>query len=75
LGFSVLTPQPDDRRFSGWWSRVVRQVARELKKGFNSMIILLPGSFGKTRTLVFLRGLHLVLLWLVMRQRSAICGA
>ena len=40
LGMQALIPQPDGKSFSGWWSGAVDQVPKEVKKGLNSLIIL-----------------------------------
>ncbi|WVZ82995.1 hypothetical protein U9M48_030188 [Paspalum notatum var. saurae] len=49
LGMQALIPQPDGKRFSGWWSGAVNQVPKEVKKGLNSLIILVAWEIWKHR--------------------------
>jgi hypothetical protein len=58
LGLPALAPQPDVRRFSGWWSGAVSQVTRELKKGLNSMIILVDWELWEHRNACVFEGMR-----------------
>ncbi|WVZ94091.1 hypothetical protein U9M48_040028 [Paspalum notatum var. saurae] len=49
LGLPDLVPQPDGRRFSSWWSGAVSRAPKELKKGLNSLIILVAWEVWKHR--------------------------
>ena len=47
LGMHALIPQPDGKSFSGWWSGAVNQAPKEVKKGLNSLIILVAWEIWK----------------------------
>ena len=49
LGLPILAPQPDGRRFSGWWSEAISRAPKELKKGLNSLFILVAWELWKHR--------------------------
>ncbi|WVZ93822.1 hypothetical protein U9M48_039777 [Paspalum notatum var. saurae] len=49
LGMQALIPQPDGKSFSGWWSGAVIQVPKEVKKGLNSLVILVAWKIWKHR--------------------------
>ena len=54
LGLSQLDPQPSVTRFSGWWKRSSAAVPKEVRKGLNSLIILVTWEIWKHRnTCVF----------------------
>lgn len=41
LGLLSLVPQPTDDYFSFWWSRTMKKIPKEERKGMDSIIILL----------------------------------
>jgi len=49
IGLLSLTPLHSDEVFQDWWSRVTRQVAKEKRKGFHSLVILVAWSIWKHR--------------------------
>lgn len=44
LRMLAIILQPDGKSFSGWWSGAVNRVPKEVKKGLNSLIILVAGE-------------------------------
>ncbi|WVZ89347.1 hypothetical protein U9M48_035768 [Paspalum notatum var. saurae] len=44
-----LIPQLDGKSFSGWWSGAIKRAPKEVKKGLNSLIILVPWEIWKHR--------------------------
>lgn len=58
LGLAALAPQPDVTRFSNWWYSAVRSVPKELKKGPNSLIILVAWEILKHRNACVFEGCH-----------------
>ena len=44
-----LAPQPTVIRFSGWWKRTTAAVPKDLRKGLNSLIILVAWEIWKHR--------------------------
>jgi hypothetical protein len=44
LGLKVLTPQLATFSFEAWWEHVDREVAIAVRKGLNSVIILMAWS-------------------------------
>ena len=49
LGMLQLAPQPTVIRFSGWWKRTTAAVPKDLRKGLNSLIILVAWEIWKHR--------------------------
>jgi hypothetical protein len=48
VGLDVLSPQPSETSFDDWWCRTSTMVGNAVKKGFNSLIILLGRCGGTT---------------------------
>ncbi|WVZ88479.1 LOW QUALITY PROTEIN: hypothetical protein U9M48_034996, partial [Paspalum notatum var. saurae] len=46
IGLPTAAPQ-DERSFSGWWYRAISRVPKEMKKGLNSLIILVAWELWK----------------------------
>jgi len=44
FGLQPLSPQPDDTSFNDWWESSVSRVDGQIKKGLNSIIILVAWS-------------------------------
>jgi hypothetical protein len=44
FGQQPLSPQPDDTSFNDWWESSVPRVDGQIKKGLNSIIILVAWS-------------------------------
>ncbi|WVZ55719.1 hypothetical protein U9M48_006344 [Paspalum notatum var. saurae] len=57
LGMQALSPQPDGKSFSGWWSGAVNQVPKEVKKGLNSLIILVAWEIWKHKNVCVFEGI------------------
>jgi hypothetical protein len=49
LDFMHLAPQPVVIHFSGWWKRAIAAAAKEVRKGLNSLIILVAWDIWKHR--------------------------
>jgi hypothetical protein len=49
FGLSHLTPAISDGNFSSWWAKPLKLVPKELKKGFNSLSILVSWELWKHR--------------------------
>ena len=56
LGLAALAHQPAVTRFSNWWYSAVRSVPKELKKGPNSLIILVAWEISKHRNACVFEG-------------------
>jgi len=44
-----LVPDPSVSRFSGWWRKVIKAVPKEVRRGLNSLIILVAWEVWKHR--------------------------
>ena len=40
VGFQRCVPDNRDQDFAGWWRKAAKQVPKEKKKGFNTLVIL-----------------------------------
>lgn len=61
LGFSSTLPNQDTRKFSSWWSRTVKGLQKNEKKGLNSLVILAIWEIWKhINDCVFNRATHSV---------------
>jgi len=49
FGLQPLSPQPDDTSFNDWWESSVSRVDGQIKKGLNSIIILVAWSIWNHR--------------------------
>jgi hypothetical protein len=49
LGLLQLAPQPSVSRFPGWWKRTVAAVPKGLRRGLNSLIMLVAWEIWKHR--------------------------
>ncbi|CAN6231704.1 unnamed protein product [Urochloa humidicola] len=49
LGLNMLTPEPSTSRFSKWWWSAITMVPKEVRKGLNSLIILVAWEVWKHR--------------------------
>jgi len=49
IGLLHLAPQPEDSRFSSWWSKTIKADPKEIKKGLNSLIIIVAWEIWKDR--------------------------
>jgi len=49
LGLQVLAPQPDENSLDDWWENVINRVDGPVKKGLNSIIILVAWSLWNHR--------------------------
>ena len=49
LGLMQLVPDPSVSRFSGWWRKVIKAVPKEVRRGLNSLIILVAWEVWKHR--------------------------
>ncbi|CAL5002947.1 unnamed protein product [Urochloa decumbens] len=49
LGLLNLAPDPSVIRFTGWWRKTVAAAPKEVRKGINSLIILVAWELWKHR--------------------------
>ena len=49
LGLPAIVPQPGCTRFSNWWCQSIKSVEKNLRKGLNSLIILVTWEIWKHR--------------------------
>ena len=49
LGLPAIVPQPGCTRFSNWWCQSIKSVEKNLRKGLNSLIILVAWEIWKHR--------------------------
>uniref|UniRef100_A0A0A9HM32 Uncharacterized protein n=1 Tax=Arundo donax TaxID=35708 RepID=A0A0A9HM32_ARUDO len=49
LHLGTIAPQPSSNHFSNWWRRAMRGVAKEHRKGLNSLVILIAWEIWKHR--------------------------
>jgi hypothetical protein len=47
LGLLAIVPQPGCTRFSNWWCQSIKKVEKSLRKGLNSLIILVTWEIWK----------------------------
>ncbi|WVZ53711.1 LOW QUALITY PROTEIN: hypothetical protein U9M48_004616, partial [Paspalum notatum var. saurae] len=57
IGLPTAAPQ-DERSFSGWWYRAISRVPKEMKKGLNSLIILVAWELWKHRNACVFEGVR-----------------
>ena len=53
LGLQGLEPQPDTAVFSTWWCRTIHGIAKDRRKGVNSLIILVVWEIWNRNERVF----------------------
>jgi hypothetical protein len=82
VGMVTLVPQPMDDSFEGWWHASSMRVQEQLRKGFNSMVVLGAWIIWKHRNRCVFNGLvpcvaaallaarEEALLWTVARARG-----
>lgn len=51
----AAAPPSTASRFSSCWKKTIKEVPKDMHKGLNSLIILVPGRFGSIGILVFLK--------------------
>jgi hypothetical protein len=47
IGLASIAPQPSTHKFSSWWCKAVKEVAKDYRKGFNSLAILVAWEIWK----------------------------
>jgi hypothetical protein len=47
LGLVTVAPQPSVTRFSSWWCLALKNIPKEMRKGFNSLVILVAWEIWK----------------------------
>jgi len=56
LGLLPLAPKLVDSRFSSWWCKTIKDVPKEIRKGLNSLIILVAWELWKHRNACVFEG-------------------
>jgi len=56
LGLSAIVPQPGSTRFSNWWCQSIKSVGKNLRKGLNSLILLVAWEIWKHRNACVFEG-------------------
>jgi hypothetical protein len=56
LGLLAIVPQPGCTRFSNWWRQSIKSVGKSLRKGLNSLIILIAWEIWKHRNACVFEG-------------------
>lgn len=60
LSMAALTPLIDAPRFVGWWRNTIRNTPKEIRKGLNSLIILVAWKVWKFRNVCVFRDFLLI---------------
>ncbi|WVZ85537.1 hypothetical protein U9M48_032454 [Paspalum notatum var. saurae] len=56
LGLLTMAPQPGCTRFSNWWCHSIKRIEKNLRKGLNSLIILVAWEIWKHRNACVFEG-------------------
>jgi hypothetical protein len=60
LGLLAIAPQPGCKRFSNCWGQSIKSVEKRLRKGLNSLIILVAREIWKHRNSCVFEGATLL---------------
>jgi hypothetical protein len=60
VGLAALSPGMEDISFEAWWSRSAEVVPKDLRDGFNSLVVLGLGVSGDIEMIVFSMVLNLL---------------
>jgi hypothetical protein len=58
LGLLAIVPQPGCTRFSNWWCQSIKKIEESLRKGLNSLIILVAWEIWKHHNACVFEGLY-----------------
>ncbi|WVZ63192.1 hypothetical protein U9M48_012845 [Paspalum notatum var. saurae] len=56
LGLPSIVPQPGCTRFSNWWGQSIKSVEKAIRKGLNSLVILVAWEIWKHRNACVFEG-------------------